>query len=484
VRPTPEARPSAREDIPSGVESYRSAQVEGGPGRLAGELQGSRASRRPPGDGADRSRPGWVDFRVPGSKSLTQRALVAAALAPGRSTLTGALRAEDTSRLLQVLKALGVNIRASRTRMVVEGVGGRFLPSPDTLDLGDNGTAARLLVSLATLGQGQYTLDGSPRLRQRPLAPLVEALRALGAHLDYLEEPGHLPLRVTAGGLQGGQVVFGDLDSSQYVSSLLMLGPHLREPLTLLLSGRTVSEPYIAMTAAVMARFGARVQRQAADRWRVHPGGYQAGNFAVEADASSASYGAAAAVLTSTTVCIPGLPVDSLQGDAGFFELVASLGARIERGPQGVQVSGQPMQAGERTFDMGTMPDMVPTLALLAAFREGRTRIRGVSHLRLKESDRLAALVSELRRLGCQATENPDGLAIEGRGGRGLHAARIRTYRDHRIAMALGLARLVLPGVRIQDPGCVAKSFPGFWHQLRKFTVPGGRRGPADRSAG
>lgn len=432
-------------------------------------IEGPPESQPPPGAGSDRPRPSSVDFRVPGSKSLTQRALVAAALARGRSTLTGALRADDTARLLQALRALGVSIRASRTTLTVEGIGGRFLPHSEPLDLGDNGTATRLLVSLATLGRGEYTLDGSPRLRQRPIAPLVRALRTLGARLDYLGEPGHLPLRVTASGLQGGHVVFGDLDSSQYVSSLLMLGPCLREPLTLVLGGRTVSEPYIAMTAAVMARFGARVHHQGADRWQVCPGGYQAADFAVEADASSASYGAAAALLTATTVRIAGLPADSLQGDAGFLDLAAGLGARIEWSPQGVEVGGRPMRPGEMTFDLGTMPDLVPTLALLAAFRQGRTRIANVAHLRLKESDRLAALADELQRLGCLATQTPDGLEIEGRGGQGLHGARIRTYRDHRIAMAFGLAGLVLPGVRVEDPGCVAKSFPGFWHQLRKF---------------
>lgn len=410
-----------------------------------------------------------IDFVVPGSKSLTQRALVAAALARGRSILTGALLAEDTSHLIQALGRLGVRIQVDGTTLTVDGVGGRFLPASGTLELGNNGTATRLLLSLAALGQGECTLDGSARLRQRPVGPLVEALRALGARIECLGEAGHLPLRVTGGTLSGGEIVFGDLDSSQYISSLLLVAPCMQSPLTLVLGGRPVSQPYIAMTAAVMAEFGVPVQWDDLNRLQVRPGAYQARDFAVEADASSASYGAAAAVLTGGAVRIPAVRPDSLQGDTRFLDLVASLGSQVDWRPEGVVVTGMPLRAGDLAFDMGAMPDMVPTLAILSAFRRGRTRIGNAAHLRVKESDRLAALAAELLRIGCQVEQTGDGLAIDGRGGQGLHGAWVRTYRDHRIAMAFGLASLVVPGVRILDPDCVAKSFPGYWEQLRRL---------------
>ena len=431
---------------------------------------------RPPSGPASGGRPGLdtapsplLDFVVPGSKSLTQRALVAAALAAGRSILTGALLAEDTSHLIQALGRLGVRIQSAGTTLTVDGLGGRFLPAGGTLELGNNGTATRLLLSLAALGQGQCTLDGSARLRQRPVGPLVQALRALGARIECLGEAGHLPLRVTGGTLSGGEIVFGDLDSSQYISSLLLVAPCMQSPLTLVLGGRPVSEPYIAMTTAVMGEFGVPVQREDGNRLLVRPGAYRARDFAVEADASSASYGAAAAILTGGAVRIPALRPDSLQGDTRFLELVARLGSRVDWRPEGAVVTGLPMCAGDLAFDMGAMPDTVPTLAILAAFRQGRTRIGNVAHLRVKESDRLAALATELGRLGCPAEQTGDGLVIDGRGGQGLHGAWIQTYQDHRIAMAFGLAALVVPEVRILDPGCVAKSFPDFWEQLDKI---------------
>lgn len=414
-----------------------------------------------------------AEFSVPGSKSLTQRALVCAALAEGRSTLAGALLSEDTVHLIGALRQLGARIEVepapgstSTATITVDGVGGKPLPATQTIQLGNNGTATRLLISLCTLGEGAYTLDGSPRLRERPVGPLVDALCDLGADITYLCEEGFLPLTVRGTGLTAGAARFGDLSSSQFVSSVLLASAYADGPVTVHLEGQTVSEPYITMTASVMERFGVRPHRIDGRTFGVGPAPYTARHFSVEADASSASYGAAAALITQSAVRLPGLGADSDQGDTAFLNVVADLGGEVVRGPLGATVFGSPMTSGDLSFDMGAIPDTVPTAAVLAAFRAGSTTFTNVAHLRVKESDRIAALVTELRRIGCDASETADGLVVHGRGGEGLHGASVQTYDDHRIAMAFALASLCVEGVEIEDPSCVAKSFPDFWERL------------------
>lgn len=417
-----------------------------------------------------------VEFSVPGSKSITQRALVCAALARGRSVLTGALLAEDTLHLIGALKQLGARIEVLPARgkhanatITVDGVAGRPLPATHTIELGNNGTATRLLVSMCTLGEGSYRLDGSARLRERPVGPLVDALRSLGGDIRYLAADGYLPLEIRGTGLQAGAARFGDLSSSQYVSSLMLASPYAEGPVTLHLDGKTVSEPYIAMTAAVMERFGVRAHRIDARTYGVAPAEYEPHTFAVEADSSSASYGAAASLVAGRAVRLPGVQRDSDQGDTAFLKVVETFGGVVQRGVYGATVYAPHLTEGDLTLDMGTIPDTVPTAAVAAAFRHGKTTFTGVSHLRIKESDRIAALVSELNRIGCEAVEAPDGLTVHGRGGQGLHGAVVRTYDDHRIAMAFALAALRVPGIEIENPSCVAKSFPNYWERLAEL---------------
>ena len=407
-------------------------------------------------------------FVVPGSKSITQRALICAALAEGTSTITGALLSEDTQLLMGALRSLGVQVEQSETTTTVTGVGGSFAAHDDTISLGNNGTATRLLTALVCLGHGQYRIDGTSRLRERPVGPLVDALRSLGAEIEYEIKDGHLPIRVTGGTLTGGGVAFGKLDSSQYVSALMMVAPYAPNGIEITLDAPLVSAPYVEITRRVLRDFGVRAT-VSDSVITVECGAYSAQQYLVEADASSASYPAAAAAILGRSIHVPGVLRSSIQGDAGFLRVVEQLGASLEWSDRGVTIHGADLVRGNLTFDMGDMPDVVPTLAVLSAFRDGTTDIVNVAHLRVKESDRISATVEELRRIGCEADELPDGLRIRGQGGLGLRGAEVQTYDDHRIAMAFALAGLRNAEVRIEDPACVAKSFASFWDEIAQL---------------
>ena len=403
--------------------------------------------------------------RVPGSKSLTQRALVTAALASGVSTIRNPLVSEDTSYLADGLQALGADILRSEDKFVVTGTGGILQRADREIYLGNNGTALRFLTAVATLGSGTYRLTGSKRLCERPVGLLVEALASMG--VDIRCRGNCPPVEIFANGLKGGDIALSDIESSQYVSALLLCGPYTAGGIDLRLQGSVVSAPYIDLTLKVMEHFGAKVLRPGARRYQVGTQNlYAARDYAVEGDASSASYFYLAAALTGKKIRVSGLSRHSAQGDVRLLDLFEKLGCRIEGGHDWVDVSGGRLVEGDRTFNLGDMPDMVPTVGVLSAFRRGRTKLSHVAHLRIKESNRLAAMVSELNRTGIVARELPDGLEVEG----GImKPALIETYNDHRIAMSFAMASLVVPGMDIDDRGCVDKSFPGFWRELEKL---------------
>ncbi len=404
---------------------------------------------------------------VPGSKSYSQRALVVASLAQGRSNLSNVLISEDTGYLAEALRSLGIEILASGSNMVIEGTGGRLRSPGREIFLGNNGTALRFLTTLVSLGKGEFVLTGESRLRERPVKPLLEALAALGVTSVTRDDKGYPPVKIIGKGMQGGSVTFTDMESSQYVSSILISAPYAQGDVEIKLKGRTVSEPYIDMTLNVMERFGAEVERGAVDRFKVRSGRrYSGRNYAVEGDASSASYFFLAAALCRGRVRVMNINPDSLQGDIKFLDIMETSGCSVARGDTWVEVTGGVLHEGNAVFDMGNMPDMVPTLAVLAAFRSGQTTITNVSHLRLKESDRIAALVNELRRIGVAAEERDDGLVVFGGN---PHGAEVETYNDHRIAMSFAIAGLAIPGIVIKDRLCVRKSFPGFWEELSKL---------------
>jgi 3-phosphoshikimate 1-carboxyvinyltransferase len=405
--------------------------------------------------------------RVPGSKSYTQRALVIASLAEGRSFLQGPLASEDTDYLTEALRLLGAEVLPSGMNLAITGTGGRLAPPRRPIFLGNNGTAARFLLSAASLGNGDYHLTGSPRLCQRPVKPLLDALRSLGGVSTCEGKEGFLPLTIHAQGIQGGRATFAEVESSQYISSLLISAPYARKGVEIEVKGFTASRPYIAMTMEVMGRFGVSVERKAGNGYILRSGQrYRGTSYAVEGDASSASYFFLAAALCQGTIRVSPMSRETLQGDGGFLRILEELGCAVSSGEFWVEVEGRPLPAGDRVYDMGDMPDMVLTLAVLSAVRPGRTVIHGAAHLRIKESNRLGALARELAKTGIRAEEREDGLVIEGGSPRG---AEIETYNDHRIAMSFAMLGLAAPGMRIQDGSCVGKSFPGFWEELGKL---------------
>ena len=407
-----------------------------------------------------------VVVNVPGSKSLTQRALIAAALARGPSLIRHALEAEDTGYLVAGLQKLGARIEAVAEGFSVTGTGGVITNKCHEIFLGNNGTALRFLTALVCLGRGSYVLTGEKRLCERPVGPLVSALQEMGVTISCRHNCP--PVEVTANGLKGGRITLTDIESSQYVSALLLCGPYTAKGIELTLEGNIVSTPYIDLTIGVMNDFGASIARTGHQYFMIGTQTIYSGrDYYVEGDASSASYFFLAAALTKKTIRVHGVKKHSAQGDIHLLTILEKLGCRITDGETWVDVSApQELAGGDMAFDMGDMPDMVPTVGVLAAFRKGRTIMTHVAHLRIKESNRLAAMATELNRIGIKASELPDGLVIEGGS---THPAAIETYNDHRIAMSFAVAGLITPGIEIADKKCVGKSFPGFWQELAKL---------------
>jgi 3-phosphoshikimate 1-carboxyvinyltransferase len=405
--------------------------------------------------------------RVPGSKSLTNRALIVAALADGASTLTGALDSDDTRVMVDSLARLGIAVAhdPAAATIGVSGCGGHIPASEADLFVANSGTSLRFLTALAALGRGKYRLDGTPRMRQRPVADLLQALAGLGADARSDLGTGCPPVTVAASGLDGGYAfVKGDV-SSQFLSALLMALPCARERTTVEVEGTLVSRPYVAMTLAVMEAFGVRVGNRNFRRFDVRPARYTGRGFAIEPDASAASYFFAAAAITGGTVTLLGLGTDSVQGDLAFVDVLEHMGCTVVRDGDATTVTGGPLRGVN--VDMNAISDTVMTQAVVALFAAGISRIRNVGHIRHKETDRLAALATELRKLGASVDEQEDGLIIVPP--ETITPARIATYDDHRMAMAFALAGLKAEGITILDPGCVAKTYPGFWDDLENL---------------
>jgi 3-phosphoshikimate 1-carboxyvinyltransferase len=429
---------------------------------------------------------------VPGSKSLTQRALVVAALAEGRSALAGALDSDDSRAMRIALRRLGARIGGRGERWIVLGTGGRLRPLRAPLAVGNAGTAMRFLTAVAPLGSGRYVIDGSARMRRRPIGDLVDALRRLGIEARFPRRRGFPPVEIRAtGALPGGDTRLPGATSSQYLSGILMAAPLARRRLRIRVTGRLVSAPYVGLTLSVMRAFGARVGvsggRRAAAGGKLRftiPGGqrYRGRRYAIEGDASGASYFLAAAAITGGRVRVANLGRASAQGDARFADLLERMGCRVAWDRGWVEVSGPPLEGASARrgagalrgidADMADMPDVVPTLAVAALFASSPTRIRGAAHLRFKESDRLRALAREIASLGGSCRETSDGLIIQPGP---LHGATVRTYDDHRMAMAFALAGLRVAGVRIADPSCVRKSFPDYFARLFSLLKEAGR---------
>jgi 3-phosphoshikimate 1-carboxyvinyltransferase len=405
-----------------------------------------------------------ASIRPPGSKSITNRALVCAALAEGESVLTGALRSEDTQVMIEALRRLGLGVEedAGGGTIRLAGCGGRIPSHHAKIFVGNSGTTVRFLTAMLTLGRGTFRLDGTPRMRQRPIGDLLDALEQLGARATSEAGTDCPPVVVRATGLPGGRAtVAGDI-SSQFLSGLLMVAPLAREPVELSIRGRLVSRPYVEMTLAVISAFGVSVEAEPPSRYRVGGGQkYHGRQYEIEPDASAASYFFAAAAITGGEVTVEGLSRGSIQGDVAFCDCLRQMGCQVRYTPGSITVSGRPLHGIE--VDMNAISDTVQTLAAVALFADGPTSIRGVAHIRHKETDRIHALATELRKLGAAVEQYEDGLRITPGP---LRGATIDTYDDHRMAMSLALVGLTVPGVVIRDPGCTAKTYPAFFSDL------------------
>jgi len=411
--------------------------------------------------------PARGSLRLPGSKSITNRALILAALSDTPCRIDHPLLSEDTAVMIAALRRLGVAVEDHESSLrVSRPAHPTLLPAGQAeLFVGNSGTSMRFLTALVSLARGRFRLDGVPRMRERPIEDLLSALRQLGVSARSELDNGCPPVVVWADGLPGGSVnIKGDV-SSQFLSGLLMAAPLARAPVTLTVEGPLVSRPYVDMTLAMIHTFGAEIEEPAPGIFCIPPlQHYQAPNvYTVEPDASAASYFLAAAAVTGGEVRLEGLTRESLQGDIRLADLLEQMGCRVDWGGA-LTLRGGPLRGLD--VDMNDISDTVMTLGAVACFADGPTTIRNVAHIRHKETDRLAALATELRRLGAGVEETSDSLTI--RPGP-LHGAAVETYQDHRMAMSLaGVGRRV-PGVVIRNPGCVAKTYPNFFADLEKL---------------
>lgn len=457
-----------------------------------------------------------VRIQAPASKSASHRAVICAALAQGESRLSGVLDSDDLGRTMGCLTACGARFEQDGDVLAVSGVadgplggpladgslGGPLADDPVVLDMHESGTTARLMTAVAAAGRGLFEVRGAPRMHERPMGALCKALAEQDVAITYLERPGHMPFVMRTEGLAGGAAAVDAGQSSQYLSGLLLAAPLAHAPMTVSLAGtKVVSWPYVALTLAAMTDFGIEfaVQRLEADgdgqAWRtadwrsargaasldvepgkvrfvVRPGPYRAGNHRVEGDWSNASYFLAAGAIGPCPVTVDGLRPDSLQGDKAMLDILRRMGARVS--VSGTSVTVSPPGPGETlsglSVDMGACPDIVPTVAVLAALAKGETHIYGAAHLRIKESDRIAAPAHELSKVGCRVDVHDDGMVVRPCPmPRGL-GVEFSTHNDHRMAMSLSLLELAGVRVALDEPGCVKKSFPDFfrrWQAVR-----------------
>jgi 3-phosphoshikimate 1-carboxyvinyltransferase len=408
-----------------------------------------------------------AEVLLPGSKSYTNRALILAALAEGRTTISSALFSDDTRYMADSLRRLGIAVSEDEAakRFVVDGASGTIPAKSAELFVGNSGTTARFITALLALGHGEYVVDGVERMRQRPIAPLIDALQQLGVDATSIDANGCPPVRIVSQGLSGGLARLAGDTSSQYFSALLMIGPVTRSGLQIEVDGDLVSKPYIDMTASTMRAFGATMENLHYQRFYVHGGqAYQAIDYAVEPDASAASYFFALAAATGGRVRVLNLGTNSGQGDVRFVDVLEQMGCTVIREENALEVRG-PARLHGIDVDMNAISDTVQTLAAIAPLADGPVTIRNVAHIRHKETDRVSAVVNELRRLGVEVDERDDGMTIHPAA---INSATIETYDDHRMAMSFAVLGSTVPGITLRDPACVAKTFPDFFDLLEQ----------------
>jgi len=412
------------------------------------------------------------EINLPGSKSLSNRALLLAALAEGTTKITNLLESDDTRHMLNALKQLGIHYTLSNnnTECTVIGNGGAIsCETPQELFLGNAGTAMRPLCAALCLGKGMYTLTGEPRMKERPIGHLVDALVQAGADIGYLENEGYPPLKIEADGLEGGNVKIDGSISSQFLTALLLTSPLTQKDMTITIIGELVSKPYIDITLDIMQKFGVDVENNEYKTFTVKSGQtYKAVNhYMVEGDASSASYFLAAAAIKGGTVKVTGIGRNSIQGDIAFVDVLEQMGARVEWGETYVSVTRDTLRAID--MDFNHIPDAAMTIAITSLFVEGTTTLRNIYNWRVKETDRLYAMATELRKVGAEVEEGEDYLKITPP--KVLKHAAIDTYDDHRMAMCFSLLALDNASVTINEPECTAKTFPSYFDVLESISI-------------
>ncbi len=402
---------------------------------------------------------------IPGSKSFTHRALIISALADGESILINSLQSEDTEYTTQALERLGIQFVREGDLLHVFGKGGRLKGGEENIFVGNSGTSMRFLTALVALKKGHTLLDGSERMRKRPMSDLLDGLKALGVKAYFRDGHGCPPVIIESKGLQGRKAKIRGEESSQFLSALLMVAPYGREDVDLEVTGHLASRPYVDMTCEVMSDFGVKIHRSEYCSFFIKAGQrYHPRRYLVAGDASHASYFSSAAAITRGRVRIKNFHPSSIQGDSGFLNILEKMGCEVLRGDHWAEVRGKAMKGIE--VDMNEMPDLVPTLAVTSAFASGKTLIKNIGHLRRKESDRISALAEELSKMGVRMEEGGDWLKVEGGS---AHGAEIETRNDHRLAMSFAIAGLIVPGVKIKEERCVDKSFPGFWEVFQEL---------------
>ncbi len=407
---------------------------------------------------------------LPGSKSLTNRALLIAALAEGRTNLQAALIAEDSQVMIEALRELGIKIEIEHDNFRVHGLGGKIPSSKASLDLKLSGTSIRFLTAMLTIANGEYTLSGTKRMHERPIEDLIKSLRMLDVDISSQHDNGCPPVMIKANGLKGGQTIIDGGSSSQYLSALLMISPYAKEKIEISLSGELQSKPFIDMTIKIMADFGVNVQRDIYNKFIIEPQTYKARTYAIETDAMAAGYFWAAAAITGGRIKTNNIGNNSKQGDRRFADVLAEMGCTVNWTDNSCEVIAPQdgiLKGG--TFDLNDMSDQAQTLAIVALFANSKVRIENIWNLRIKETDRLTALYTELSKFGVTVIEEKDAIEIYPLKDLNVKNIAIDTYDDHRMAMAFALAGLRLENITINKPSCVQKTFPKFFEVLAKL---------------